>query len=165
MASVSVEKEQVMCVHCEEFVHPDTVRCPYCHYDLSAPFATKSFLENEQKEEEAPSKVTRLSQIKQPHEVLEEAMMQQRKVYAEERPQEKEEKVQVEDNSFVLTTSSLILLLSGSFFLIFSFLLKAFAKNGKLILEWDGASFPYYFIFACLLLGGGFFALNLIEKD
>ena len=60
---------------------------------------------------------------------------------------------------------SLIALLGGSFFAFFGLILKLFSKNGKLVLEWNAETWPYYLFPALVLLVIGMAMLSHGEQE
>jgi len=150
MGAPLVAKDLVVCAHCEEQVNAHAARCPYCQYDLSAPFATKSAAKDPLQILSLNPKICHLDTG----------------VSKVEEPQEASEEVSTEEpSSFVKILVPLFSLLCGSFFLFFSFLLKFFAKNGKLTLEWSSAAWPSYFFPALLFVVIGLFSLSLAGDD
>jgi hypothetical protein len=150
MAAAQSAKHELICSNCEEMVASNAARCPYCQYDLSAPFATRT------PQREAPQiiplnpKITHLEQPL-PREV------EQPKAEAAPAPEE--------EHSIWNVLVPLVSLLSGTFFVVFSLILKFFSKGGRLTLEWNASSFPVYFFPALFLLVLGLFSLSFADKE
>ena len=71
----------------------------------------------------------------------------------------------ITQESLVKVLFSLIALLGGSFFAFFGLMLKLFSKNGKLVLEWNAETWPYYLFPALVLLVLGMAMLPSSEQE
>jgi len=142
----SVERE-LICSNCEEAVASNAARCPYCQYDLSAPFATRTPQRENPNIVSLNPKITHLEQS------------------VPEKPKAEGVASSEGEGSLWNVLVPLISLLSGTFFVVFSLILKFFSKNGKLTLEWNSASFPFYFVPALFLVVLGLFSLSFSDKE
>lgn len=71
----------------------------------------------------------------------------------------------LKQESILKVVFSLIFLLAGSFFAFFGLILKLFSKDGKLVLEWNAESWPYYLFPALIILLIGMAVLPHSEHD
>jgi hypothetical protein len=135
--------QQLICSNCEELVNQHAARCPYCQYDLTTPFATRSAVSKE------ASQITPLNpkicHLDPAH---------------EEGQKKQEEEILEEEGSLFGILVPLFCLLIGGSFLLFSLILKLFSQHGKLILEWNASSWHYYFFPALFLLVVGLMAFS-----
>lgn len=146
---------QIVCSKCEELVHRYAARCPYCSEDLTK-VVDKTQIDLPK--EPTSCKITQLEQPRyashHPEELLQKAVKQ------EARHEEEEGNAP----SIFKVLMPLISLLAGSFFIFFSVMLKLFSKNGKLVLEWNMDSWPYYLVPALFLLVIGMTTLGSSEE-
>lgn len=72
---------------------------------------------------------------------------------------------QSSQESLVKVLLALVALLGGSFFAFFGLMLKMFSKNGRLVLEWNAETWPYYLFPALILLVLGMMTLSHGEQE
>jgi len=156
----TLTSNQVTCAHCEEIVHRYAARCPYCQHDLCAvslplPPASPPQPQQQMVSNPAPSKITHLSQ----------PQFSRADEPVKTKPDALLEVEESHDSSLTRALFPLIALLAGSFFVFFGLMLKFFAKNGKLTLEWSADAWPYYLFPAIFLLIIGMMSLSPPEHE
>lgn len=131
----------VVCTRCEEMVHSNASRCPYCQADLTAPLATRMVVQD-----------------------ATEAYFSA--VVGESKKEDPTQKAPtVERESMFDTLVPLFSLLIGGFFFFFALFLKFFSKNGKLILEWQSNAVYFFLVPALLFLCLGLLTLSLSQTE
>ena len=185
---------QVVCTHCEELVHRYAARCPYCQHDLTSPIVAlpelhfdhmpspvkempqgHSVEQLERKNiEKQGSKITPIvpegtqTATKTATTTFKQQVVIEQKPFAflaEEQAAKSTKKENEAGENIYKVLFSLIALLTGSFFAFFGFILKLFSKNGKLVIEWNAESWPYYLFPALLLLIYGMMTLSSSEQE
>jgi hypothetical protein len=139
-------KKTKLCWNCDGVVERSTENCIYCGVYLHPDQETHDDSDDEESE----------------------SLPEHKPIYSKEGAQEEAPRRQTapkahhEDPKGILF--SFLFLLTGSFFLLFSFILYFFAKDGVFVLRWNAEYWYIYLLVALPLLFAGWKALHYFEE-
>ena len=144
-----------LCWNCEASLNAESLKCPYCGVELDAEDSTSEASEDEELLQ-APYKLVKAKQVETPSVTSIEDLPDIDKYRVSDEEWEQAQKNQLGEETVPRpsdhvrdTLVPLSLLLAGSVFFLFGLMVLLFAKDGALVLEWNG-DYWFYYLFASL---------------